>query len=159
MKKLSSDTIKERNERYNKYVNAVTPQTSLLKALLKSFFVGGFTCVVGQGIYELYTLAFPNLSSQMISGFMLCTIIIVAIFLTGIGVFDRLGRFAGAGAFLPITGFANAMASASMEHKSEGLILGSQTKFFSVVGPVLVNGVVWSSVAGIIHWIIILITG
>lgn len=150
------ENVKSRNERYSKYVDAVTPKTSIVKSLFHSFWVGGVTCVLSQIIYDLYALAFPALDQAMISSFMLCTIIAISILLTGIGVFDRIGRFAGAGAFLPITGFSNAMASAAMEFKTEGLVLGTETKFFSVVGPVLVNGVVWSSLAGIIHYIIAL---
>ena len=149
-----SESVKKRNKSYNKYVEAVSPKTSILPSIAKSFWVGGLTCVVAQIIFELFTLGFPSLSEEAIIGFTLSTIIVVAVFLTGIGVFDKLGRFAGAGAFLPITGFANAMASAGMEFRSEGLIFGSQVKFFSVVGPVLVNGIVWSTLAGLIHYLI-----
>jgi stage V sporulation protein AC len=148
---MTEKAFKKRNERYNRYVDAVTPQSSALKSLFHSFCIGGLSCVIGQLIYDLYEFAFPHLSDAIIGGYMLCTIIALAVFLTGIGVFDKLGRFAGAGAFLPITGFANAMASSAMEFRAEGLILGSETKFFSVVGPVLVNGVVWSSAAGLIR--------
>jgi len=156
---MQAEQIKKRNKRYDKYVEAVSPKTAMLPSLAKSFWVGGLTCVIAQIIFELYTLAFPSVSEQAIIGFTLSTIIIIAVFLTGIGVFDKLGRYAGAGAFLPITGFANAMASAGMEFRSEGLIFGSQVKFFSVVGPVLVNGIVWSTVAGLIHSIINAVVG
>jgi len=156
---INTEAIKKRNERYKAYIKAVTPKTSLIRSLLKSFWVGGLTCVLAQSIFEIYAVAMPAVSHQQIATFALCTIIVIAVFLTGIGVFDKIGRFAGAGAFLPITGFANAMASASMEHKTEGLIFGSQTKFFSVVGPVLVNGIVWSTLAGLIHSIIWAVAG
>lgn len=146
--------IAARNERYMQYVEKVTPQSHIGKSLLHSFWVGGLTCTIGQGLSDLYSFIFPSLDEQMVGTLMLCTIISIAIFLTGIGVFDRIGRFAGAGAFLPITGFANAMASASMEFKSEGLVLGTETKVFSVVGPVIVNGIVWSTLVGIIYFII-----
>ena len=151
--------IKKRNDRYGAYIKAITPETSLVKSLAKSFLIGGLTCVIAQVFFEIYSIAFPNLTDASITGYTLCTIIVIAVFLTGIGVFDKIGRFAGAGAFLPITGFANAMASASMEFRTEGLIFGSQTKFFSVVGPVLVNGIVWSTLAGVIHGIIYAATG
>jgi len=141
-----------RNKRYGKYVEAFSPRTSIVSSLAKSFWVGGVTCVIAQIIFEIYSVAFSQLSHTHLAGITLSTIIVIAVFLTGIGVFDKIGRFAGAGAFLPITGFANAMASAGMEFRSEGLLLGSQVKFFSIVGPVLVNGIVWSAVAGIIHF-------
>jgi stage V sporulation protein AC len=153
------ENIETRNRRYNAYVERVVPKTSAAKSLAHSFLVGGTTCVIGQIIYDVYELAMPDKSPAQLTTYMLCTIIAAAILLTGIGVFDRIGRFAGAGAFLPITGFANAMASAAMEFKTEGLVLGSQTKFFSVVGPVIVNGVVWSALAGLIRYVIFVATG
>ena len=79
------------------------------------------------------------------------TIVTIAILFTGLGFYDVIGRKGGAGSFLPITGFANAMSSASMEFKTEGLIFGTSTKLFTVVGPVVVNGIVWSTVAGLIR--------
>jgi len=154
-----SDVIKKRNDRYGAYIKAITPETSLVRSALKSFWVGGVTCIIGQLFFELYRATLPQFSETMHIGFTLSTIIVIAVLLTGIGVFDKIGRFSGAGAFLPITGFANAMASASMEFKTEGLILGSQTKFFSVVGPVLVNGIVWSTLAGLIHWVVFVVMG
>lgn len=149
-----SSRVKKRNQNYIDYIERVTPRTRLGKSLFHSFWVGGFTCMIGQGITDLYSFLMPTLDETAIATLMLCTIITVAIFLTGIGVFDRIGRFAGAGAFLPITGFANAMASASMEFKSEGMVLGTETKIFSIVGPVLVNGIVWSTAVGIIYYLV-----
>jgi stage V sporulation protein AC len=87
----------------------------------------------------------------MIANLALMTIVTIAILLTGIGVFDKMARFGGAGLFLPITGFANAISSAAMEYRAEGLIFGTSTKMFTVVGPVLVNGVLWACVAGLAH--------
>ena len=81
-------------------------------------------------------------------------LIFLAILLTGFGVYDIIAKEGGAGTFLPITGFANAMAAASMEHKSEGLIVGTSTKLFTVIGPVIVNGIVWSTVVGLLRMII-----
>ena len=87
------------------------------------------------------------------------TIIAVAILFTGLGFYDKIARRGGAGSFLPITGFANAISSASMEFKSEGLIFGTSVKMFSVVGPVVVNGVFWSTVAGLIRLIVFMVFG
>ena len=143
-----------RNDRYGKYVDAVSPQTSAVKSLLHSFILGGITCVLAQIINDLFALAMPSVPEETIATITLMVMVTAAIFLTGLGIFDKLARFGGAGLFLPITGFANAISSASMEFKTEGLIFGTSTKMFSVVGPVVVNGIVWSTVAGIIHWII-----
>ncbi|MCH5165204.1 MAG: SpoVA/SpoVAEb family sporulation membrane protein [Clostridiales bacterium] len=151
----STNTIKARNDRYNEYVETVTPKTSMSKALLHSFAVGGITCVIGQGIGDVVMLISPTMSKDMVSNITSMILVTIAILLTGLGVFDVIARQGGAGSFLPITGFANAMASASMEFKTEGLIFGTSVKLFSVVGPVVVNGIVWSSLAGLINlWIL-----
>ncbi|MCL2822336.1 MAG: SpoVA/SpoVAEb family sporulation membrane protein [Firmicutes bacterium] len=143
-----------RNSRYNKYVKAVSPSTGVLRSLASAFLVGGLFCIAGEGLKDGFLAIFPSFDAVTASSAALITMIVLAIIATGFGVFDILARRGGAGCFLPITGFANAMASASMEHKSEGLIMGTSVKLFSVVGPVLVNGVVWASVAGLIRLLI-----
>lgn len=147
--------IKRRNERYNKYVNTVTPTTSLPKALWHSFWIGGLTCVIGQGIGDIVIAIAPDMPLDTVSNITSMILITVAILFTGLGFYDVIARHGGAGSFLPITGFANAMASASMEFKTEGLIFGTSVKMFSVVGPVVVNGIVWSTVAGLINLLIL----
>lgn len=144
-----------RNKAYNEYVKTVTPKTNMAKALWHSFWIGGLTCVIGQGIGDIYAIAFPSLSLDMVANIASMTLIALAILFTGFGFYDVIARTGGAGSFLPITGFANAMASASMEFKTEGLIFGTSVKLFSVVGPVVVNGVVWSTVAGLINLLIL----
>ena len=148
------NNIKARNERYDKYVKAVTPTTSPFKSLLNSFWIGGLTCVIGEGLADLYALIFPQLSVDMVVNITSMTLITLAILFTGLGFYDVIARRGGAGSFLPITGFANAMSSASMEFKTEGLIFGTSVKMFTVVGPVVVNGIVWSTVAGRAHLLI-----
>ena len=143
--------IEKRNERYAKYVDSVTPKSGTLKSLWHSFWIGGLTCCIAQGIGDLYALIFPNFSEDMIVNITSMTIITLAILFTGLGFYDIIARKGGAGCFLPITGFANAISSASMEYRSEGLILGTSVKMFTVVGPVVVNGIVWSTVAGILN--------
>ena len=143
-----------RNARYADYINAVSPQNNTKKSILHSFWIGGLTCTISQAIGDVYALLMPNFSKDMIASFTAMTIIAIAILFTGLGFFDVIARVGGAGSFLPITGFANAMSSASMEFKTEGLIMGTSVKLFSVVGPVVVNGIVWSTVAGIIRYLI-----
>ena len=147
--------IEKRNARYAKYVDSVTPKSGTLKSLWHSFWIGGLTCCIAQGIGDIYAVVFPNFSEDMIVNITSMTIITLAILFTGLGFYDVIARKGGAGCFLPITGFANAISSASMEFKSEGLILGTSVKMFSVVGPVVVNGVVWSTVAGILNLLIL----
>ena len=143
-------TNKIRNEKYNEYVNSVTPLSSTFKSVFHAFLIGGLTCLIGQIIAEIIALLFPQLEMKMVVTITLMIIITIAILFTGLGFFDAIARVGGAGSFLPITGFANAMSSASMEFKSEGLIFGTSVKLFSVVGPVVVNGIVWSTVAGLL---------
>ena len=150
-----SSAVKRRNERYNQYVNTVTPTTSLPKALWHSFWIGGLTCMIGQGIGDIIKALAPDMAIDTVSNITSMILISVAILFTGLGFYDVIARHGGAGSFLPITGFANAMASASMEFKTEGLIFGTSVKLFSVVGPVVVNGIVWSTVAGLINLMIL----
>lgn len=149
-----TSAVKARNEQYNKYVETVTPKTSIPKAMWHSFWIGGVTCMIGQGIGDIVLLIAPDMSKDMVSNITSMILVSVAILFTGLGFYDVIARQGGAGSFLPITGFANAMASASMEFKTEGLIFGTSVKLFSVVGPVVVNGIVWSTVAGLINLMI-----
>lgn len=150
-----TNAVKRRNERYNKYVNTVTPRTSIPKALWHSFWIGGLTCMIGQGIGDTVKAIAPNMPLDTVSNITSMILVTIAILFTGLGFYDVIARQGGAGSFLPITGFANAMASASMEFKTEGLIFGTSVKLFSVVGPVVVNGIVWSTVAGLINLMIL----
>ena len=150
-----SNALKQRNEKYNNYINTVTPKTSIPKALWHSFWIGGLTCLIGQGIGDIIKLIAPSMATDMVANITSMILVSVAILFTGLGFYDVIARQGGAGSFLPITGFANAMASASMEFKTEGLIFGTSTKLFTIVGPGVVNGIVWSTVAGLINlWIL-----
>lgn len=152
--KNANDAIKRRNRRYAKFVDKITPTTSVFKSLFNAFWIGGVTCIVGQIVGDVYAAIMPNESVSEISNITSITLVTVAVLFTGLGFYDVIGRRGGAGSFLPITGFANAMASASIEYKTEGLIFGTSVKMLTIVGPVIVNGVVWSSLMGIIHLLI-----
>lgn len=154
-----TEKMKQRNERYNAYVDSVTPQTGIWTSLLKAFVIGGVTCMIGELIGDLLALWFPYLSTDMVATYASMVLVTVAIIFTGLGFYDVIARHGGAGSFLPITGFANAMSSAALEYKSEGLILGTSVKMFTVVGPVVVNGIVWSTLAGIIRFLIAMVAG
>ena len=145
-----SNINQSRNKNYNEFVKSITPLSSTFKSLFHAFLMGGSICLLGQIIAEVYHFFLPDLDLKMVASYTSSTLISIAILLTGLGFYDTLARIGGAGAFLPITGFANAMSSASMEFKSEGLIFGTSVKLFSVVGPVVVNGIVWSTVAGLL---------
>ncbi|MBP3645611.1 MAG: stage V sporulation protein AC [Clostridia bacterium] len=118
--------------------------------MLRSFWVGGVICMLGQGISDLgfYIL---HMTARDASSLASITLIFLTALLTGLGLFDKIGKYAGAGSFVPITGFANAMVSPALEFRREGLVLGMGAKLFSIAGPVLVYGVGASVLYGIIY--------
>ena len=142
---------KKRNEAYNKYVQAKIPKTRPWPSLFNSFWVGGLICVLGQGINDLILLAFPNMAQQTAWTYTLVALIFIASLLTGLGVYDRIGKFAGGGSIVPITGFSNSITSPSVEFKNEGIISGMCVKMFTIAGPVIVMGIIASIVVGIIY--------
>ncbi len=144
----------KRNEAYNRYVEARIPKTKAWPSLFNSFWVGGLICVIGQGIDMLILYLFPYMSQQTAWAWTLVVLIFLASFLTGIGVYDKIGKFAGGGSIVPITGFSNSISSPAIEFKHEGIIYGTCVKMFTIAGPVIVVGVVSSIVVGIIYWIV-----
>ena len=144
----------ERNKRYNEYVDKKKPQTKNFPTLIYAFIVGGVICMIGQGIQDCLMAIFPTMSLESASAWMSIILIFIASFLTGIGVYDRIGVFAGAGSIVPITGFSNSISSPAIEFKKEGIIFGICVKMFTVAGPVIVNGTIISIIVGIIYLII-----
>ena len=136
----------KRNEAYNKYVKAKIPKTKAWPSLFNSFWVGGVICCIGQGVNDLILYWFPSMAEQTAWAYTL----IVLIFL-GIGVYDKIGKFAGGGSIVPITGFSNSITSPALEFKHEGIIYGIFVKMFTIAGPVIVTGVVSSFIVGIIY--------
>ena len=147
-------TIKERNERYKVYVETKSPRTPMWKSLIPAFIFGGIVCCVAQGAFDVLRVIFKSMSVEEARSWALIFIIFLAVLFTGLGIFDNLAVIGGAGMFLPISGFANAMASPSIDYKSEGMIFGLGAKMFYVAGPIIVNGVVWSVVAALINYLI-----
>ena len=146
----------ETKKDYQKYVDEKTPNSPIGKNILKAFLVGGFICLIGQGISDgLRTL---NLDDKTVSAVTSITLIFIGIFLTAINVYNKIGKFAGAGSIVPITGFANSIASPAIEFKSEGLVLGVGAKLFQIAGPVLVYGISTSIIVGIIYYFVTTVT-
>lgn len=142
---------KLRNKKYNEYVDAKKPQTKNFPTLIYAYLVGGLICMIGQGIQDALLAIFPTMSVESAGAWMLIILIFLASFLTAIGVYDRIGVFAGAGSIVPITGFSNSITSPAMEFKKEGIIFGLCVKMFTVAGPVIVNGLAISVIVGIIY--------
>ena len=141
----------ERNERYNAYVEAKMPKTKPWPSLFHAFWVGGLICCLGELIKDLCLYFFPYMSTQDAATWALVSLIILAALLTGLGIFDRIGAYAGAGTIIPITGFSNSIASPAVEFKREGLVFEKKKKMFIIAGPVIVSGVVASIIVGIIY--------
>lgn len=141
------------NGGYNEYVKSKMPKSSCIKGMIKAFIIGGGICVLGQAMRDFAQYAL-KLDTNGIGAFSSMVLIALGAFLTSAGVYDVLGRFAGAGSIVPITGFANSVVACAMEYKSEGFILGVGAKMFTVAGPVLVYGITASVLAGIFYFIV-----
>ena len=136
---------------YQNYVDKKSPNSPILKNCFNAFWVGGLICTLGQIILNICK---SRGLSQDISGTIVSIILIgISAFLTGLNIFNKIGKFAGAGSLVPITGFANSVVSPAMEYKSEGYIMGVGGKMFTVAGPVLVFGISASIIVGIIYLI------
>jgi len=136
---------------YANYADKRSKKSPLILDCLRAFLVGGLICSIGQGFTELYTAL--NVSEETVKILVPVTLIFITALLTGLGIFDNIAKFAGAGTLVPITGFANAVSSPAIDCKSEGFILGVGAKMFTIAGPVIVYGVSASVVCGLIYWI------
>ena len=136
---------------YGKLVKELSPRSPLGKDCLLAFLVGGAICTMGQLILEGYLAL--GLEQQMASTAMSMTLVALSALFTGLSLYDNLAKYAGAGTLVPITGFANAVAAPAVEFKTEGFILGTAAKMFTIAGPVIVYGVSASVIYGLIYWI------
>ena len=141
----------ETNANYQKYVEQKTPNSPILKNCFNAIWVGGLICTIGQLILN-YCL-YRGLDTQNASTVVSIILIGITAFLTSLNIFNKIGKFAGAGSLIPITGFANSIVAPSMEYKSEGYVMGVGAKMFTVAGPVLVYGISTSIIVGIIYLI------
>lgn len=139
------------NSEYQEYVNQKSPNSPILKNCFNSFWVGGLICGIGQVILEF--CKYNGLSTEVSSTIVSISLIFLSAFLTALNLFNKIGKFAGAGSLVPITGFANSIVSPAMEYKSEGYVMGVGAKMFTVAGPVLVYGISSSVLVGIIYFI------
>jgi len=140
------------NEAYLKYVSLQTPKSNEKRSLLNAFLVGGFVCTIGQFIRYGFILL-CGLSGDELAMATSMVLIFIGVLLTGIGVYDNIGKHAGGGSIVPITGFANSVASPAMEFAREGYIYGMAAKMFIVAGPIIVYGVTGSVAVGLIYYI------
>lgn len=138
------------NKNYVAYVNSFDPPTKHFKNCFRAFIVGGLICCVGQAFRVIFKKAFGLYGDELAAAVSIA-LIFLGTLLTGFGVYDRIGRNAGAGSIVPITGFANSVASPAIEFKTEGLVYGLAAKMFVVAGPIIVYGVLAGTAVGLIY--------
>lgn len=135
---------------YKEYAKARAQKSPVLKDCVKAFLFGGAICAAAQGLREAYS---SFLSEDDAGALVSVTLVFITAILTGLGVFDKIAKHAGAGTLVPITGFANAVSSCAIDARGEGYILGVGSNMFKVAGPVIVYGTVASTVYGVIYWV------
>ncbi len=138
-------------DNYKNDIKKYQPKPKLLKNCIKAFIIGGLICVIGQALTVCYMNIF-DMTTKQAGNPTVTTLILISSLMTGLGIYDKLGQFAGAGASVPVTGFANSITSAALEHKSEGIVLGISTNMFKLAGSVIVFGVVAAYVVGLIRY-------
>lgn len=137
-------------QHYSWLTDQLSPPSKLRSGLFRAFWVGGLICALGQAITDI-GLTWLKMNARDASTLASVTLVFLTALLTGIGVFDKIGKYAGAGSFVPISGFANAMVAPALEFRREGLVMGVGGKLFTIAGPVLVYGVGASVLYGIIY--------
>ena len=142
--------VKITSAQYGELVKARSPGSATLTDALNAFWIGGLICVIGQLIRNGWMLV---LSEEAAATATSMSLILLGAALTGLGIYDRIAKVAGAGTLVPITGFSNAVVAPAMEYKTEGLITGVCAKMFTIAGPVLVCGVGASALYGLIYWL------
>lgn len=149
---------KQQAQQYQSFEEKRETKRPILLNCIKAFLVGGFICFIGQLITTFY-IYFFNFTEQTAGSPTTATLIFITMLLTGLGLYDRIGQFAGAGSAVPVTGFGNAVISSAIEHRTEGFIVGVGTNMFKVAGPVIVYGVFAAFVVALIKTIFLQLGG
>ncbi|MCI5480404.1 MAG: stage V sporulation protein AC [Lachnospiraceae bacterium] len=141
----------EQKKEYQDYVKQVTPTHSLWKNMAKAFLTGGIICVIGQGIMNYAQTL--GLDREAAGAWTSIVLVLLSVLLTGFNIYPGIAKFGGAGALVPITGFANSVAAPAIEFQKEGQVFGIGCKIFTIAGPVILYGVFTSWVLGVIYWV------
>ena len=139
------------NKEYSRLLKEKSPKSPVLKDCIFAFVIGGFICTLGEAFTSLYT--YLKISEDDAKTLTSVTLVFIGVLLTVFGLYDRIAKYAGAGTLVPITGFANSVASPAIEFKFEGFVLGVGAKMFTIAGPVIVYGVTASVVYGLIYYL------
>ncbi|MFD1957583.1 stage V sporulation protein AC [Paenibacillus thailandensis] len=139
-------------QQYQKLAKRHEPSRPVFVNCIRAFLVGGVICIIGQAFTDMYIHWF-GFEKEKASNPTVATLILISVILTSLGVYDKIAQWAGAGTAVPVTGFANTMASSAIEHRCEGLVLGVGGKMFELSGPVIVFGTVAAFVVGLLHWL------
>lgn len=139
---------------YEKYVKEKTPVHSLPTNMAKAFLTGGVICVIGQAVLNFCEK--EGLDKDISGGWASLSLILLSVLLTGFNIYPRIAKWGGAGALVPITGFANSVASPAIEYKKEGQVMGVGCKIFTIAGPVILYGVFTSWGLGLVYWVLTL---
>jgi stage V sporulation protein AC len=142
----------KKQKEYQKLAGQVAPKRPIGKNCVRAFFVGGLVCVIGQCFTFIYE-KWLHFDKETSGNPTVATMILISVILTSFGVYDKIAQWAGAGSAVPVTGFANSMCSAALEHRSEGLVLGVGGNMFKLAGSVIVFGTVAAFFVGLLHWI------
>lgn len=144
---------KQTNQEYNQYVEAVTPKHNCFKNCINAFLVGGIICTLGQFISNILMNNF-DVSKEDASAWTSVLLVLTSVLLTAFNLYKKLAKFGGAGALVPITGFANSVAAPTIEYQKEGEVFGKGVKIFTISGPVILFGILTGFITGLIYWIL-----
>lgn len=142
----------EIKKNYDEYVKNITPTTSFPKNLFNAFWIGGLICILGQALLDFFK--YMGFKKDIAGFYEMLVLILLSVLLTGLGIYPKIAKYAGAGTLVPITGFANSVASPAIEFKKEGQVFGIGCRIFSIAGPVILYGILSSWLLGLIYWIL-----
>ena len=148
---MDNQLSKKQEKEFENYVNQVTPTKNLWLQMIKAFFLGGFICLIGQIIIWIGTNYF-GLDKELAGTWCSVILVFTSVVLTGLNWYGPIVKFGGAGALVPITGFANSVSSTAIEYKREGQVFGIGSKIFTIAGPVILYGIVTSWLLGLGYW-------
>ncbi|MBO8142772.1 MAG: SpoVA/SpoVAEb family sporulation membrane protein [Firmicutes bacterium] len=145
------------HKEYQRLVKQLAPKPNAAKEAARAFLVGGTLCLIGQFVLDFFRRTQPTEGEAIAAT--LATMILLGVVLTALGVYDTLGEFGGLGAAVPITGFANTIASAAMDFRREGYVVGMGAKMFLIAGPVIVFGIIAGTLTGLVAWLVSAVSG